>query len=88
VGFTEVGDAKQGAEGVAAHRGVIIPEACWCAGGPVWCADRPSNGPTVRPSLKTHHVQNGVGHYGVFSGRKWNQQIDPRVRDTIHSASA
>jgi len=40
----------------------------------------------VRPYLKTHHIQTGVGHYGVFSGRKWNQQIYPRVRDMIHSA--
>lgn len=41
---------------------------------------------SVRPYLKTHHVQTGVGHYGVFSGRRWNQQIYPRVRDHIHSA--
>ena len=40
----------------------------------------------VRPHLKTHHVQTGVGHYGVFSGRRWNQQIYPRVRDMIHSS--
>jgi poly(3-hydroxybutyrate) depolymerase len=38
---------------------------------------------SVRPYLKTHHVQTGVGHYGVFSGRRWNQQIYPRVRDMI-----
>jgi poly(3-hydroxybutyrate) depolymerase len=24
--------------------------------------------PSIRPYLKTHHVQTGVGHYGVFSG--------------------
>ncbi|MDQ7745709.1 polyhydroxyalkanoate depolymerase [Hydrogenophaga pseudoflava] len=41
----------------------------------------------VRPYLKTHHIQTGVGHYGVFSGRKWNQQIYPRVREHIHGAS-
>ncbi len=40
----------------------------------------------VRPYLKTHHVQTGVGHYGVFSGRKWNQQIYPRVREMIHAS--
>ena len=39
----------------------------------------------VRPYLKTHHVQTGVGHYGVFSGRKWQQQIYPRVRDMVHA---
>ena len=31
-------------------------------------------------------VQIGVGHYGVFSRRKWNQQIYPRVREMIHSS--
>jgi poly(3-hydroxybutyrate) depolymerase len=40
----------------------------------------------IRPYMKTHHVQTGVGHYGVFSGRKWNQQIYPRVREMIHSS--
>ena len=41
----------------------------------------------IRPYMKTHHVQTGVGHYGVFSGRKWNHQIYPRVREMIHAAS-
>lgn len=35
--------------------------------------------------MKSHHVQLGVGHYGVFSGRRWQQQIYPRVRDMIQS---
>jgi poly(3-hydroxybutyrate) depolymerase len=38
----------------------------------------------IRPYLKQHHVQTGVGHYGVFSGRRWNQEIYPLVRDMIH----
>lgn len=41
---------------------------------------------SIRPYMKTHHVQTGVGHYGVFSGKKWNQQIYPRVREMIHSS--
>ena len=41
---------------------------------------------SIRPYMKTHHVQTGVGHYGVFSGRKWNQQIYPRVRGMIHAS--
>lgn len=41
---------------------------------------------SIRPYRKTHHVQTGVGHYGVFSGRKWNQQIYPRVREVIHAS--
>ncbi len=39
----------------------------------------------IKPWLKSHHVQLGVGHYGVFSGRRWRQQIYPRVREMIHS---
>ena len=41
---------------------------------------------SIRPYLKNHHVQTGVGHYGVFSGKKWNQQIYPRVRDAINAS--
>ena len=41
---------------------------------------------SIRPYLRNHHVQTGVGHYGVFSGRKWNQQIYPRVRDSIYAS--
>ena len=42
---------------------------------------------SIRPFLKAHHLQAGVGHYGVFSGSKWNAQIYPRVRETIHQAA-
>ncbi|HWY72220.1 MAG TPA: polyhydroxyalkanoate depolymerase [Burkholderiaceae bacterium] len=41
----------------------------------------------VRPYRKTHHIQTGVGHYGVFSGRKWSEQIYPRVRDVIYAST-
>lgn len=41
----------------------------------------------VRQYRKTHHVQTGVGHYGVFSGRRWTNEIYPFVRDTIAMAS-
>jgi poly(3-hydroxybutyrate) depolymerase len=39
----------------------------------------------IRPYLKNHHIQTGVGHYGVFSGRRWNAQIYPRVREMIYN---
>ena len=32
---------------------------------------------------KRHHMQPGVGHYGVFSGRKWANQIYPLVRNMV-----
>lgn len=34
----------------------------------------------LRPHMKRHYLQAGVGHYGVFSGRKWENQIYPQVR--------
>lgn len=43
--------------------------------------------PNIKPWLKQHHVQLGVGHYGVFSGRRWRQQIYPRVREMIHAVN-
>jgi polyhydroxyalkanoate depolymerase len=42
----------------------------------------------VRPYMKLHHVQPGVGHYGVFSGKKWEASIYPRVRELIHMSEA
>jgi poly(3-hydroxybutyrate) depolymerase len=39
---------------------------------------------SLRPYMRTHYVQPGVGHYGVFSGRRWQNQIYPMVRDVIH----
>jgi poly(3-hydroxybutyrate) depolymerase len=32
---------------------------------------------------KRHHLQAGVGHYGVFSGRRWESQIYPIVQNFI-----
>jgi poly(3-hydroxybutyrate) depolymerase len=35
--------------------------------------------------MKQHHMQAGVGHYGVFSGRRWSQHIYPIVREMIYA---
>jgi polyhydroxyalkanoate depolymerase len=35
-----------------------------------------------------HHLQAGVGHYGVFSGRRWEREIYPRVSRFIADADA
>jgi polyhydroxyalkanoate depolymerase len=32
---------------------------------------------------KRNHVQPGAGHYGVFSGRRWQNEIYPILRETI-----
>lgn len=37
----------------------------------------------IYANRKRHHLQPGVGHYGVFSGRKWSTQIYPLVRNMI-----
>jgi len=37
----------------------------------------------LKPFLKRHHMQAGVGHYGVFSGKRWEGQIYPVVRNLI-----
>jgi poly(3-hydroxybutyrate) depolymerase len=55
-----------------------------CAPGQTLAAQDLCSG--LRPYLRTHYVQPGVGHYGVFSGRRWQQQIYPLVRDVIHSS--
>ena len=38
---------------------------------------------SLRPYRRKHYMQAGVGHYGVFSGRRWASQIYPLVRNTI-----
>jgi len=37
----------------------------------------------IRPYMKRHHMQPGVGHYGVFSGKRWDGQIYPLVKNVI-----
>ncbi len=38
----------------------------------------------IRPYMRLHHVQTSVGHYGVFNGRRWENEIYPRLRDFIN----
>jgi poly(3-hydroxybutyrate) depolymerase len=40
----------------------------------------------LRPYLKRHHMQAGVGHYGVFSGKRWENQIFPILKNVILSS--
>lgn len=30
-------------------------------------------------SMQEHYLQKGVGHYGIFNGRRWREQIMPRI---------
>lgn len=34
-------------------------------------------------SKQYHHFQLGCGHYGIFNGRRWREQIMPRIRHFI-----
>jgi poly(3-hydroxybutyrate) depolymerase len=41
----------------------------------------------VRIDMKSHHLQSGVGHYGVFSGRRWEREVYHKVRQVIQTRS-
>ena len=46
-------------------------------------------GPRMKTlDMHTHFFAMGVGHYGIFNGRKWREQIMPRVRDFIRDNDA
>jgi poly(3-hydroxybutyrate) depolymerase len=52
-----------------------------CSVGQTLAAHELCNG--LRPYLKRHHLQPGVGHCGVFSGARWMSQIYPIVKNAI-----
>jgi poly(3-hydroxybutyrate) depolymerase len=37
-------------------------------------------------SKRKNYIQEGVGHYGVFSGSRFQKDIYPVIRDFIHDA--
>ncbi len=38
-------------------------------------------------SKKKYHMQKGAGHYGIFNGRKWREQVRPVISDWIEKHS-
>jgi poly(3-hydroxybutyrate) depolymerase len=36
-------------------------------------------------SMRKTHFQKGVGHYGIFNGRRWRESILPEIRSFIQS---
>jgi len=40
----------------------------------------------LSPARKRHHLQAGVGHYGVFSGKRWEREIYPVFREMVRAA--
>ena len=90
--------ARAGARGAACSRGREVKPAAIrrtalltiegenddiCAIGQTLAAQELCTG--LHPLRKQHHLQTGVGHYGVFSGRRWANEIYPRVRTVIQS---
>jgi poly(3-hydroxybutyrate) depolymerase len=55
-----------------------------CAVGQTAAAHELCSG--LRPYMKRHHMQVGVGHYGVFSGKSWENQIFPILKNVILSS--
>jgi poly(3-hydroxybutyrate) depolymerase len=41
--------------------------------------------PNIPADRHVHYEQKGVGHYGIFNGRRWREQIMPCVRDFIRA---
>jgi polyhydroxyalkanoate depolymerase len=41
---------------------------------------------SLKQFMRTHYIQAGAGHYGVFSGKRWASHIYPVVREVIHTA--
>ena len=41
--------------------------------------------PNIPEDMRMHWEQKGVGHYGVFNGRRWRQEIAPRVTAFIRA---
>jgi poly(3-hydroxybutyrate) depolymerase len=56
-----------------------------CSLGQTLAAHDLCNG--VPQFMRTHYIEAGAGHYGVFSGRRWNNHIYPVVREAIHAAN-
>ena len=54
-----------------------------CAPGQTYAAHILCSG--LDAGKRRHHLQPGVGHFGVFSGRRWREAIMPRIRDFIRA---
>lgn len=39
----------------------------------------------LAPGKRRHYLQPKVGHYGIFNGRRWREEILPNVRDFIRT---
>ena len=39
----------------------------------------------LAPEKKLHHLQEGVGHYGVFNGSRFRREIVPRIVEFVNA---
>lgn len=60
---------------VEAQRDDISPPGQTCAAHDL-CTGLPAD-------KRAHHLQPGVGHFGIFHGRRWAEEIAPRIRAFI-----
>ena len=37
----------------------------------------------IGPHMHRHHLQPGVGHYGVFAGSRWSSEVYPVLRSFV-----
>jgi len=42
--------------------------------------------PNLPSDKKVYHLQEGVGHYGVFNGKRFRSEIAPRIAEFIEKA--
>ena len=52
-----------------------------CAPGQTSAAHSLATG--LRDDQRARYIQPGVGHYGIFAGRRWDSEVYPVVRDFI-----
>jgi poly(3-hydroxybutyrate) depolymerase len=41
--------------------------------------------PNIPAAMQAHYEQPGVGHYGIFNGRRWREDIAPRIADFLRA---
>ena len=39
--------------------------------------------PAIPSDRRVHRLQPGVGHFGIFNGRRWREEIYPELREFI-----
>jgi poly(3-hydroxybutyrate) depolymerase len=42
---------------------------------------------SIPKARQKHLTAEGAGHYGIFSGRRWREQIAPQIRDFIRASA-